>query len=427
MDKILALREERAKKVDRMEAILAEADGKDLDETQGKEFSELESEIKSIDGKIKNLKTVEDLKALDAVPAEPQKGADGLPSFSMSDPGDKQKGAMFGKFVRALAIGGGKPGESAAVASKMFGEQHPVTKALAAAIGSAGGFLVPVEYSGDIIELLRARAVVRRAGAMVVPMNGTTLVPRIGAGTTAAYVGENDNITKTDMAFGQIQLNSRKLAAVVPISNDLLKANGPAADAIVANDLVAGMALTEDAAFLRGDGTVNAPKGIYHWANSGNRTATAGTSLENIETDLKFCLGALLNNNVRMLSPAWVMPPRSRIYLEFLRDATGHKAFPEVENRNLKGYPIFETNVVPTNLGSGTATELYLVDMADAVIGEEQGIELKVSDTAAYHNGSQVVSAYSLDQTVVRAITKHDFCLRHDRSAAIITGITWGV
>lgn len=426
MDKILALREERAKKVDRMEAILAEADGKTLDEAQSKEFAETRDEIEVIDGKIEKLKIVERLKAQAAVPVEPQKGADGLPRVIMEDPADKVKGAMFGKFVRALAIGGGKPGESAAVASKMFGEQHPVTKALASAVGSAGGFLVPAEYSGDVIELLRARAVVRRAGAMVVPMNGTTLIPRINAGTTAAYVGENENITQTDMAFGQIQLNSRKLAAVVPISNDLLKANGPAADAIVANDLVAGMALTEDAAFLRGDGTANAPKGVYHWINSGNRTASAGTSLANIETDLKFCLGALLNNNVRMLSPAWIMAPRSRMHLEFLRDATGFKAFPEVESMRLKGYPIFETNVVPTNLGGGTATELYLADMADAVIGEEQGIELKVSDVAAYHNGSQVVSAYSLDQTVVRAITKHDFCLRHDRSAAIVTGITWG-
>jgi len=426
MDKILALREERAKKVDRMEAILAEAGEKDLDEAQGKEFADLDAEVKSIDSKIKNLKTVEDLKALGAVPAEPQRGADGLPFISMDDPGEKVKGANLGKFVRALAAGKGNPMESCAAAAKLYGDQHPITKALATAIGSAGGFLVPAAYSSEVIELLRARAVVRRAGARTMPMNGSLLVPRITAGTSASYVGENNNITKTGMAFGQIQLNSRKLAAVVPISNDLLKANGPAADAIVAEDLVAGMALTEDAKFLRGDGTASAPKGIYHWITSSNRTSTAGTSLANIETDLKFCLASLLNNDVRMISPAWIMPPRSRIYLEFLRDATGYKAFPEVENGKLKGYPIFESNVVPTNLGSGTATELYLVDMADAVIGEEQGIELMVSSEAAYHDGSQVVAAFSQDQTVIRAISKHDFCLRHDRSAAIITGITWG-
>ncbi|MHC1792125.1 phage major capsid protein [Solidesulfovibrio sp.] len=428
MKDLLALRKERAEKVDKMEALLAEFGDKDPTDDQTKAFADIEAEIKSLDGKIDRAVTLENVKAKSAVVAEPNKGADGLPHFSQADDDHGVKGANFGKFVRAMASGGGKKDSAAAAASKMFGEQHPVTKALAASVGSAGGFLVPVNYSNEVIELLRARAVVRRAGAVVMPMSGTLLVPRINSGTTASYVGENNPIGKTGMKFGQIQLNARKLAAVVPISNDLLRANGPAADGIVANDIVAGMALTEDSAFLRGDGTENAPKGISNWINAGNIQASAGTSVANIETDLKFCLGALLNNNVRMLAPAWVMPPRSRIFLEFLRDgsAANQLVFPEVATGKLKGYPIFESNTVPTNLGGGTATELFLSDMADAVIGEESGIELMVSDTAAYNDGGTVVAAFSQDQTVVRAIARHDFCMRHDRSAAIVTGVTWG-
>jgi len=251
-------------------------------------------------------------------------------------------------------------------------------------------------------------------------------VPRIASGSAGAYVGENTNITKTGPTFGQIRMTSRKLAALVPISNDLLKTSSPAADDVVISDLVASLANTEDAAFLRDPGTENAPKGIYYWANSANRTSTAGTALANIETDIKTAIGFLVNNNVRMIRPTWFMAPRSKLHLEFIRDTNGNKAFPEVgESMRLMSYPIFTTNNIPTNISS-TQTELYLVDMADAVIGEEQGIELMVSDTAAYHDGSSVVAAFSLDQTVIRAIMKHDFALRHDRSAGIITAVAWG-
>lgn len=434
MKDILALRKERAEKVDKLAAVLAEIGDGDPTEDQAKSFSDVEAEIKSLDGQIDRAETLEAAKAKSAVPVKDEaapftveRDANGLPRVVQADDDKGIKGATFGKFVRAIAAGGGQKFGAVAASEKMFGEQHPVTKALAASIGSAGGFLVPATYSNEVIELLRAQAVVRRAGARSMPMQGTLLVPRITAGTSASYVGENNPIGKTGMTFGQIQLNARKLAAVVPISNDLLRANGPAADGIVASDIVSGMALTEDSAFLRGDGTGNAPKGIYHWIVAANRQATAGTTLANIETDIRFCLNSLLGNNVRMLSPGWIMPPRSRVYLQFLRDANGMLAFPEVSQGQLKGYPIFESNVVPANLGSGgNEAELYLCDMADAVIGEESGIELMVSDTAAYNDGSTVVAAFSQDQTVVRAIARHDFCLRHDRSAAIVTGITWG-
>lgn len=433
MDKLLKLRKERAEKLEKMQALIDGAGEDGLTEDKTKEFEDLKKSIEAMDGQIKQIEDLEALKAKSAVPVKDdpvftvERDANGLPRVVQAESDQTVKGATFGKFVRAIAAGGGQKFGAVAASEKMFGEQHPVTKALAASIGSAGGFLVPAQYSNEVIELLRAQAVVRRAGAVSMPMQGTLLVPRITAGTSASYVGENNPIGKTGMTFGQIQLNARKLAAVVPISNDLLRANGPAADGIVANDIVSGMALTEDAAFLRGDGTANAPKGIYHWIVAANRQATAGTSLANIETDIRFCLNSLLGNNVRMLSPGWIMPPRSRVFLQFLRDANGMLAFPEVSQGQLKGYPIYESNVVPANLGTGgNEAELYLCDMADAVIGEESGIELMVSDTAAYNDGSTVVAAFSQDQTVVRAIARHDFCLRHDRSAAVVTGITWG-
>jgi HK97 family phage major capsid protein len=127
-----------------------------------------------------------------------------------------------------------------------------------------------------------------------------------------------------------------------------------------------------------------------------------------------------------MLRPAWLMAPRVRNHLRFLREASGNLLFPEVREGQLLGFPLFATTAIPTNLGAGTESEVYLVDMADCLIAEEAGIEISVSDGAAYHDGAEVIAAFSQDQTVVRAVAKHDFALRHDRSAAVLNAVTWG-
>jgi hypothetical protein len=63
--------------------------------------------------------------------------------------------------------------------------------------------------------------------------------------------------------------------------------------------------------------------------------------------------------------------------------------------------------------------------MADAVIGDATSIIIDTSTEAAYHDGTQVVAAFSQDQTVVRAIVQHDFGMRHDASVAVLTQVTW--
>jgi|TARA_R110002072_G_scaffold86176_11_gene194578 HK97 family phage major capsid protein len=345
------------------------------------------------------------------------------------------KGQGFARIVRALGAAKGIPQLAADFAAKTWGaEGEVIAKTLAAGSGSSGGFLVPENYSAEIIDLLRQRTVVRRAGALVVPMNGSLLMPKLASGAAASYIGENQTISKTSPGFGQLRLTSRKLAAMVPLSNDLLRTASPQADQVVLDDLIAGMSVTEDAAFLRNDGTGNAPKGLRYWADPTQVTLSSGTGAVEIEADLKALVTTLEEASVRMLRPAWFMAPRSRNHLFILRDAVGNLLFPELRITDpqapfgrLWGYPVFPSNNLPTDGGvGGDESEVMLADMADVLIGEDGQIEISLSDTAAYHDGSSVVAAFSQDQTVVRAIARHDFALRHDQSVAVKTGVTWG-
>jgi len=107
-------------------------------------------------------------------------------------------------------------------------------KALAASDAVSGGFLVPPQFSQEIIEFLRPASVVRKLGPVIIPMpTGTFRIPKMTQGSTFTYQGENSNAGKTQPTFGNVTLTFKKLSGVVPISNDLMRYSSPGADAIV--------------------------------------------------------------------------------------------------------------------------------------------------------------------------------------------------
>lgn len=340
-----------------------------------------------------------------------------------------EKGIRFARAVRALAHGRGDSRRAAYHAEHAL-RDGIVARALSEGTGSAGGFLVPTEFSREIIELLMAQAVVRKSGATVLPMNSNVLnVPRLSGGATASYVGENTNLTKSEQTFEQLTLTAKKLATLVPISNDLIRDSSPAADAVVRNDIVSALALREDLAFIRDDGTNNKPRGLRYAANGSNVfAANATVNAANTISDLTKAIRQVVGSNARMVRPAWYLSARTWAYLYGLTDANSNLIFrAELDQGRLMGYPFYISTQIPENLGTGAnQSEVYFGDAADYVIGENQELIVDVSTEAAYHDGTSVVAAFSLDQTVIRAVARHDFGLRHDRSVAVITGVTWG-
>lgn len=344
--------------------------------------------------------------------------------------GPEEKGKKAARLIRALIAGKGDPDRAAHFAKKSWGDEA-IAKALAEGTPEAGGYVVPPEYSTEIIELLRARAVVRQMGPTILPMRSNVInIPKLTGGATANYVGENTNIPTSQQTFGLLTLTAKKLSAMVPISNDLIRDSSPQADAVVRDDMVAALAMREDIAFLRDDGTNNKPKGARYWAHPNNVIAANATvNLANVTTDLGKAILALRKANVRFIRPGWILGPTAENYLMTVRDANGNLAFKEEMLRGtLFGFPYKVSTQIPENLGVGmNESEIYFADWADAVIGENTDLIIDVSSEAAYHDGTNVVSAFSLDQTVIRAILRHDFAMRYDKSVAVLTGVKWGV
>ena len=305
-------------------------------------------------------------------------------------------------------------------------------KALAASDAVAGGFIVPETYSTDIVEFLRPRSVIRAMGPTIIPMStGSFRIPKVTGGTSFSYIGENRPAPVSQPTFGAIQLTFKKLAGLVPMSNDLLRYSSPGADAIVRDDVVNGMAYAENVNFMRGDGTGGTPKGLLNWVLPDEVIiANATQSMTNIVNDLGALIVVMLNKNLPMVRPGWLMAPRTWNYLMTLTTTNGVYPFrDEVMNMRLWGWPIGMTTSVPINLngqGRGSESEIYLVDWNDVALGESQNLIIDASQEAAYTDGGILISAYQNDQTVIRAIAEHDLVMRRQESVAMLTGVVYG-
>ena len=146
-------------------------------------------------------------------------------------------------------------------------------------VPSDGGVLVPEDLSGEIIPLLREKSSIRSLGARVVPMpSGNLKLPRQTGAANFQWVGENKPISASKVSLGMLNLSAKKLAGLIPASNELIASPSVAADQFIRDELVNGIVEAEDITALYGSGTANEPIGILKAAGSTEDLSALPTS-----------------------------------------------------------------------------------------------------------------------------------------------------
>lgn len=354
------------------------------------------------------------------LPAHQELAPKDAPEFKRAEVVERKRepGEVLGVMIRGMYQFRGDKPAAMAWAEQRYGGHSPEYRVLGVSDFTAGGATVPDEFSSEIIPLLAAQSVFRRAGAVVLPLRGTMTIPKMTGGTTAYWFGEGEAITPSHATFGQVKLIEKTCGIVSAISNDLLRLGTPAVDRLIRDDIVTALANAEDAAFFKGTGTEHKPKGLYYQMASAHNTATAGTALANFRTDIQDCLTFLDDDNVPRVRRAWFYPTSTITYMKWsVVDSNSNFAFPELRaNDTIDGFPVYVTN----NL----TTEMYHVEMSKVFIGDGQGLELRIQDGAAWDNSGTVVSGFSYDQSVIRAIKKVDMVMADPNAAACQNTLT---
>lgn len=432
--RITALKIALAACVASMEGILqgaADAENRDLTAEEQTEFDAKQKEAEGLQSSIKREEGVLALKASAAAPVVVPGNAN-QPTTPAAVKEKLEPGVIVGRIACSLAATGGLDQKAmAAHAASAFGDDTgQIVANMEQSTAAKGGYLVDTQYSRDFVDLLRPRVVIRKLGARSVPMpDGNLTMRKKVSGTNASYVGERVPAPVTDLQVGQFTMSAKRLTALVPITNQLIRRASWGVDQMVRDDLIEGAAIKEDQQFLRGVGSATAPAGLASLMLAGNKIAmTANPTLVTVTDDLRDLRLKVINANVPMTACGWIMSPRSKLFLETLRDGNGNIAFPEIADKGtLYGYPIGVTTSVPDNLGDdANESEVYFGDFSQFLIGDTYQVTLAASTEAAYDDGGTIRSAFSNDETVIRLIEEHDTQTRYDVAFAMLTGVTWG-
>lgn len=328
----------------------------------------------------------------------------------------------IGNFVRSVAAARGDMRAAAEFSEKHYGDRgtsEALTRALSEGILTDGGNLVETQYAGDMIDLLYAMAQVRRAGARVIPMlNGNLTIHRVSGGVTGQYAGELTNIVTQQETTDSVVLAAKKLAVIVPVSNELLHDTSGRVNDMIVRDIGMGLSLREDLAFLRGDGSANTPTGVLNQAAAGNVAtyATLALAISGLRAKLR-------SANLPMASVGWIFNSDVEAQYYNVLSTTGEYIYrDEMDNGKLLGFPFYVSNQIPSNLttAGGTAgTEIYFADWDQVIIGEAMALQMETTREGSYFNGTTTVNAFGTDQTLFRAITRHDLALQHTRAVAV--------
>ena len=219
------------------------------------------------------------------------------------------------------------------------------------------------------------------------PMGNLT-IPRLAGGATASYQDELDDIAISQERFDDVNFVAKKLTAMVPVSNDLIRRSPIGVEEVVRDDLVQTIARREDLAFIRGDGTDKGPIGMRRLALpanliTGHRHARRAGARRSADRDPRRRVGGdprPAKRHVAHDPPDLDHGADHRPLHRAPRAIRSAASTSKTRSRRgmFEGYPIRLTQQIPTNLVDGTNTkgsEVYFVDMADFVIADTYNVD----------------------------------------------------
>lgn len=281
----------------------------------------------------------------------------------------------------------------------------------------AGGYLVATDHRADqYIDLLRTLPAVRRMGARILSgLTGNVEIPRQTGASTGGWVGENQALTASDMAFGAMSMTPSHAGCLTEFSRNMLQQSSPDIEALVRRDFAAELARVLDVAAINGSGVSAQPQGILGTTGIGNVAlgANGGALTADSLIDL---MSQVADDNAESGNLQFLTNTKVRAKAAKLKDGAENylglnKVFQEM--------PRTISNNVPSTLTKGSSgavcSAVIYGNWSDLLIGIWAELDILVNpyETTAYTKGN----------VQVRAMLTCDIAARHPESFAAIQDI----
>ena len=152
-----------------------------------------------------------------------------------------------------------------------------IRNALEVGTDSEGGYLVPDEFERTLIEALLEENIFRGIAKVITTSSGDRKIPVVATKGTASWVDEEGEIPESDDAFGQVSIGAYKLATMIKVSEELLNDSVFNLESYIAREFARRIGAKEEEAFFIGDGT-GKPTGIFHSTGGAQLGITAASA-----------------------------------------------------------------------------------------------------------------------------------------------------
>ena len=284
MNKILELREKRAKLWDSTKAFLDSRRNENglLSAEDTATYEKMEADVVS---QGKEIDRLERQAVLDLELSKPTTTA------ITNKPSQHQEPEKTGRASSAYKAAFWK-----AMKSKNAFEVH---NALQVGTDSEGGYLVPDEFERTLIEALEEENIFRQLATIITTSSGDRKIPVVATKGSASWVDEEGAIPEADDAFGQVSIGAYKLATIIKVSEELINDSVFNLEQYIAKEFGRRIGVKEEEAFFVGDGT-GKPTGIFNatgGAGVGVTTASASAITIDEIMDLFYSLKSPYRKN----------------------------------------------------------------------------------------------------------------------------------
>ena len=283
-----------------------------------------------------------------------------------------------------------------------------------------GGFTVETELrEEEFIELLRNQAMVMRLGArMFSGLVGNVDIPGQATAATSYWVGEGNDITRSEGTFRQIPLRMKTVGALSRYTRDMMMQSSIDIENFIRNDFAEITALAIDTAAIEGTGLNNQPRGILNTSGIGSVSLGANGGQPSWASIVGL-MREITVNNAMIGATAWLTNPHvlSKLMTTPIQSGGIEGNFILKEpNKSLCGFPFYVTNQVPDDLTKGLGTNLSALILGNwnqLIIGQ-----WGVFEVIANPFSDRVFPSGSVE---VRCMHSVDVAIRHPKSFAVIT------
>lgn len=331
MNKILELREKRAKSWETAKAFLDTKRGADgiVSAEDTAVYDKMEADVVALGNEIDRLEKQE---ALDRELSKPlNTPLTGRPSVLGAE---VKTGTASAEYKKAML-------------DALRSNFKRVDNVLQEGIDANGGYLVPDEYDSRLIDGLTEENIFRKLGTTI-RTSGDHKINIAATKPAAAWIEEGGELTFGDATFAQILLDAHKLHVAVKVTDELLYDNAFNLEGYILDQFAKALANAEEDAFLNGNGT-GKPLGIFA-ATGGAQVGvtTAGTSITADEViNLVYALKRPYRKNA-----AFITNDQTLSVLRKLKDGNGayiwQPSYQVGEPDKLLGYNIHTSAYVPT-------------------------------------------------------------------------------